>query len=374
MDLFTPIVSIENQHSNFRAITIPGRCEGELEVIQSWAEGFTDRDGKFVKEFQTTFNSSFWELYLNAAFRQLGFVPDYSKPSPDFILSGQTDIVAEATIASHPAGFIPEWERAMTAEALASVDPAAIVELATIRLANAISSKSRKFVEQYAKLDHVVGRPFVLCVAPFEQPGFFFQSDQAIRRVLYGYDQPLWIEERSTGDRIVVGESLVDRVRKESGANVELGVFLKPGLEHISAIIFSPVATFGKVRALARPGPYPVGFQAFRYAADAQHHRVIVGYRPNYKESLLDGLHVLLNPRAKYPLDLRPFQHTDIAIHTFGADGYHCESHDGFLFLDKLCQLSRLKTPRALQMSAVSGLMHSNNSYPHRSRKEKWSR
>lgn len=31
--------------------------------------GFEDRDGKFVKEFQTTFNSSFWELYLFACLR-----------------------------------------------------------------------------------------------------------------------------------------------------------------------------------------------------------------------------------------------------------------------------------------------------------------
>ena len=41
---------------------------------------------KFIKEFQISFNSSLWELYLNKAFLDLGFKIDYSKESPDFNL------------------------------------------------------------------------------------------------------------------------------------------------------------------------------------------------------------------------------------------------------------------------------------------------
>lgn len=40
----------------------------------SGGEGLLDRSGeakKFVTEWQTTFNSSFWELYLNKAFKEL---------------------------------------------------------------------------------------------------------------------------------------------------------------------------------------------------------------------------------------------------------------------------------------------------------------
>lgn len=48
----------------------------EREVLSGWASGFRDRDGKFVKEFQTTYNSSFWELYLFAAFKDLGCTAD----------------------------------------------------------------------------------------------------------------------------------------------------------------------------------------------------------------------------------------------------------------------------------------------------------
>lgn len=334
MDLFTPVVPVEAQHPNFRSITIPGRCAGEMEVLQNWAEGFADRDGKFVKEFQTSFNPCFWELYLHAAFRALGFTATYAFASPDFILSGPSDIAAEATIAAQPSGFVPEWEREISVQALRDADPAAIVELASIRLSNAIFTKQKKYMDDYAKLAHVRGKPFVICVAPFEQPFFYFQSDQAIRRVLFGIDEPLVVDNKATGQRIVVGESLVDRVRKESGTELQLGLFTRPGLEHVSAVVFSPVATFGKVRALAKPGPYPVAFQAIRYAGDSQHHHVVEGFRPHYAESLLDGLHVLLNPFADRVLDTKVFRRSDIAIHHYdiSRQQYAVDAHEGFLF------------------------------------------
>jgi hypothetical protein len=32
------------------------------DVLLEWSDGFGDRDGKFIIEFHTTFNSAFWEL------------------------------------------------------------------------------------------------------------------------------------------------------------------------------------------------------------------------------------------------------------------------------------------------------------------------
>src|SRR5208283_4661801 len=80
MDLFTPVVPLSRQHPNFQAI-VARAGEPEREVIRAWSDGFSDRDGKFVQEFQTTFNSSFWELYLNAALRSLGFAIDFTRPT-----------------------------------------------------------------------------------------------------------------------------------------------------------------------------------------------------------------------------------------------------------------------------------------------------
>jgi hypothetical protein len=63
MDLFTPVVGEQEQHPNFRSVSQQGN-KFNYDVVNDWATGFKDRDGKFVKEFQITFDSSFWELYL----------------------------------------------------------------------------------------------------------------------------------------------------------------------------------------------------------------------------------------------------------------------------------------------------------------------
>jgi hypothetical protein len=351
LDLFTPIIPLEKQHPNFRSMSHPSFGDAEKQVLQDWARNFVDRDGKLVKEFQSTFNSTFWELYLHSAFRDLGFFINFAHARPDFLLSGPAEAVAEATIAAHPDGHIPEWEREFTRRALEEADPAAIVELASIRLANAINVKQKKYVTEYSRLPHVPGKPFIICAAPFEQPFFFFQSDNAIRRVLYGYDQPLWID-RPSGERIVIGESLVDKVRKGTETDIELGIFTRPGLEHVSAVIFSASATMGKVRALAKGGHPLVFFTALRYAADAQHHRVIQAQRPAYHETVLDGLHVLLNPFAAHPIDPEVFDRPDVAIHTFDPDSgeYRIRSPDGFLFYRDVKTILLTGDPRPMDV------------------------
>ena len=42
------------------------------EIIEQWAEGFQDRDGKILKEFQTSFHSTFWEFYIFQLLKDMG--------------------------------------------------------------------------------------------------------------------------------------------------------------------------------------------------------------------------------------------------------------------------------------------------------------
>lgn len=60
IDLFTPVVDASVFHPNFKNVLHPSMT-AEREVLGRWIAGFPDRDNKFAKEFQTTFNSSFWE-------------------------------------------------------------------------------------------------------------------------------------------------------------------------------------------------------------------------------------------------------------------------------------------------------------------------
>ena len=199
-------------------------------------------------EFQTTYNSSFWELYLFAAFKELGCSVDFRYSSPDFVVDSPVgEFVAEATIASHPDGYAPEWERHIDVNAVFDVNREELLTVATIRLANAITSKHRKYTNSYAKLPHVQGKPFVICLAPFEQPFFFLQNDLAIRRVLYAFDRHLYQDDRATGTRVVFGATTTESVGKDNGASVPMGLFTRPGMEEVSAVLFSNTATYTKV-------------------------------------------------------------------------------------------------------------------------------
>ena len=70
MNLFLPVVDESRMHPHFKSIYSNPIYQPQREVVAEWANGFVDRDNKFVYEFQTTFNSSFWELYLFALFKQ----------------------------------------------------------------------------------------------------------------------------------------------------------------------------------------------------------------------------------------------------------------------------------------------------------------
>ncbi|ANB96729.1 hypothetical protein [Vibrio parahaemolyticus] len=70
MNLFEFQVPEDKLHPNFKNILIPQR-ENERRLLSQWANGFVDRDKKLVKEFQTTFNSTFWEIRSGPQFSDM---------------------------------------------------------------------------------------------------------------------------------------------------------------------------------------------------------------------------------------------------------------------------------------------------------------
>lgn len=317
MDLFTPIVPPEKRHKHFLYITEPGFCEPEIEVIKSWADGFIDRNGQLVEEFQTNFNSAFWEIYLFACFKELGCSVDTSHETPDFLVSSHYgDFIAEAAITSHPEGFRPEWEKDY--DLLETTSTKDILRLSAIRLEFSINKKFKKYRSLYSKLPHVKNKPFVICIAPFDQPFFFLQDSLAIVRVLYGYEEVL-SRRNSNGNFTIIGESFNYRVQKKPGFNINVGLFTNAKLKHVSAVIFNNRATFCKVRALTPSGKYPVVFTGSR-AIQSDNEAGLYPFRqlrPDYKETVVDGLHILVNPFAENPLDLKIFENREIAIHNY---------------------------------------------------------
>lgn len=182
MKLFNPVVAEARLHPNLRSILSTGNVYN-MDVLQDWARGFVDRDGKFVEEFQTTFNSSFWELFVFAVLKKYGMGVDFSEARPDFCIPS-LGFNIEATIASNAQDAEPEFAR------LGKIPPGDlhIFNLQTIvRLSNSPAAKHQKYLESYAPLGHLQDRAYVVAVTNFDQPFSFMACKRPIEALLYGY-------------------------------------------------------------------------------------------------------------------------------------------------------------------------------------------
>ncbi len=324
MQLFNPIVPQDRQHPNFRTVLALGNGF-TIDVINDWAKGFVDRDGKFVEEFQTTFNSGFWELYLFAVLKKYGMAVDFSFDRPDFCVP-RLGLNIEATIASNAQGAEPEHVRLGAPPA----DLNAFNMRTIIRLSNSLTKKHRKYQQSYALLDHVRDRAFVVAVANFDQPYSFLSSHRPIDAVLHGYyvDEERFMaggrEGRLTGEELMT-------VMKANGSPVDLGLFTTPAYKEISAVIFNGCATMGKARALSSDPNPDIVFTAFRLNTKSHTPHIIKCRKKSYEENLLDGLRVYHNPFATHPLDPALFRHPRVFQSYFANGDWIYEQRDGQL-------------------------------------------
>jgi hypothetical protein len=326
MRLFDPIVPEDRQHPNFRSILARTNCF-LFDVFNDWAHGFVDRDGKFVEEFQTTFNPCFWELYLFAVLKKYDLTVDFSKTRPDFCLRDR-DIVIEATVASNSERAEPEHAR-LGKEVPPDLNA---FNMATIlRLSNSLTAKHTKYLQAYAALAHVKDRAYVIAVANFDQPYSFIACQRPIEAVLYGYyvDEERYLATKGQEGRLE-GEELLE-VFKENGSPVALGMFTSPKYREISAVIFSGCATMGKVRALSSDPSPGIFFSAFRLNKASTTPHIIQEPKQRYSESLIDGLRIYHNPFALHPLDPAVFRHRSVFQWYFQGDDAIVEQHDGQL-------------------------------------------
>lgn len=326
MKLFDPVVAESKMHANFRSVVATGNGYN-LDVLHDWARGFVDRDGKFVEEFQTTFNSSFWELYLFSVLKKYGMPVDFSKNRPDFCVPS-LNFNIEVTIASNAQGAEPEYAR------LGKQPPADLnaFNLKTIlRLSNSLSAKHRMYVESYAALDHVKDAVYVVAITNFDQPFSFMACQRPIEAVLHGYyvDEERYIASDGRDGRLQ-GEELL-KVFKENGSPVELGLFTTPAYREISAVIFSNCANIGKVRALsADPNPN-IFFTALRLNPASDQPHLIQEPKQRYEENLLDGLRIYHNPYAVHPLDPALFRHRSVFQSYYANSDWVYEQREGQL-------------------------------------------
>lgn len=308
MDLFTLQIEKEKLHPNFKSvvendipsgyISIGMNLEKDRNTLQSWCTGFPDRDNKLVKEFQTTFNTSFWEIYLYKLFTDYNFTFCWNHISPDFSLTAKgIDFIVEATTANKANDEKPnEWEKQ---EPLANPLNHAAYEYyqqnmneanrySMIRLSNGILSKYKKYIDNYSKLEHVKNKPFIIAIAPFEQPFFYYQYSRPIIALLYDIYVDEEIHNKNCEKYPFPPTIYLNHIEKDNGAEIPLGFFNNDSMQEISAIIFSCNALWSKLTDRKRNLIFLTK-------------QGLMMERTN--ELIEDGLFIFHNPYAKNPLD-----------------------------------------------------------------------
>lgn len=360
MTLFDIIVSEKELNPNFLRIKDDAY---KVKVLNDWAsDEILDRDGKtkFIKEFQTTFNTAFWELYCYNAFKKMGAKFNFEHEYPDFVIEmDKEELVIECTIANNAQNTPMESDNFERFKETLSIDE--IVHNQTIRLSNAFNKKVNKYRDSYCKEEWVKDKPFIIAIEPFDQPNFMITGNEAIRALLYG-----WKLERESHDEFYINELM-----KSEKAPLSMGLLRRPEYSDISGVFFSNTATMGKVDAM---GDSPnLTFGQLRYNLNYDRPKVcfdsrlkqdkhdnrcdavrescilpddaykqytirrpLLQWGTNYTEDIVDGLILFLNPYAKKPINpntikLMKASGVNIVSYNTEKDEDIWEVHDGSL-------------------------------------------
>ncbi|MCP3018184.1 glycosaminoglycan attachment site [Cupriavidus basilensis] len=327
IDLFTPVVSPERQHPVYQMLMHPPHAP-ERAVIARWAEGFQDRDGKFVQEFQMTFESGFWELYLHAALKEWNLPVDMRHHAPDFLVGGDQPFGMEATIAAPAQGGKPAYGYSV------GDIPHDFTQFnieSTLRICNSFDGKVKRYRKYYEGLPHMVDIPFVIAIASFDRPLAHFAALRPVRAAIYGVYHDEAMTPKDAKDVVSYN---VSAAPKSETVNIDLGLFCDDTYADVSAVIYSSLVTWGKLRALADNPTAHQLFTTFHPNRDSIEAKVRHTKRADYSEHLMDGLCVLHNPFAKRPLPKSMFAHPRIMQATVAPDGdLFIDSPDDFLLV-----------------------------------------
>lgn len=324
LKLFEELNLKKELHPKFLYLKETPSLINQKEQLEKWFEGFEDRDNKIVKEFQTTYHSAFWEIYLYRVFKEMGYEIDFSHAMPDFILKSRpTNILVEATTANIKKGGVNEETRNesnfLNLFVPPMLQPNFDYELkeAITRYGSSIWDKKKKYNDTYKNRDWVSpDNPYVIALSSYAQVDYGRDYIFGILALLFGL---YFVPEQND---FISKESIL-----KNGTNKELplGIFLDESYSEVSAIIFSTTTTIGKLDATvcSNNSSYTdnLVFNLYRDFNDEvePYKRTLI--TPESPEALTDGLFVFHNPMAKAPISLETFYASDITQYYIDVNG-----------------------------------------------------
>ena len=292
----------------------------ERELLASWISDFQIKDGvdKTIKQFQETFHSMFWEVYLNKVFIESKYELVKNIVSPDFVLlDGDRKIFVEAVV-SNIAETEPDESNRTIDDIYGENDHYEILDESITRMYNTFCNKQERFRNHYSKNNDILSSPFLLAMSDYGQINYGQSYYYPMLALLYGayYDK----DEKREELKILCEDSFnkeykfIDTHRKKNGATLKIGLFNSTEYKHISAIIYSCTTTLGKLSSLVENHtPFDKCIVVDREVVNLEH-RILRYSNQQPDENLYDGIIIYHNPHATNKLS-NDFMNEDGVVH-----------------------------------------------------------
>ena len=306
VDFFKPVIPRDRLNKNFILLAESEAYSPAREIIEPMMKWYEDLDGNFVEQFQTTgFDSRLWELYLFAAFVEMGYRIGNIHAAPDFDCGGPFgEFAVEATTVNPTQGeggkTLPPPRMNSMKEVLSYLK-----EYMPIKYASALTSKLKR---KYWEREHIAGKPLVFAIMDFSSEGSMVNTTMSLPLYLYGYDYDSEKDKR-TGKLHIQPRRVSDH--RWQSKTIPSCFFDLPGAENVSAVLSSNSGTISKFERMG----IVAGFGSKRIRVHRQ--GTVYDHDPNaavprtfcvevteggYSESWAEGLNVYHNPKALFPI------------------------------------------------------------------------
>ncbi len=317
--IYKQIVPPEKLHPYFRNLVKEPRFEAARNLIEEIIYTFTDPDGNFIRDFQTSgFDSRLWEVFLYVYLHESGFSIDRSFNAPDYVVERFNQIVCIEAVTVNPSRHKQDLQEPTSQEELDE----RLKDYMPIKFGSPLYSKLNK---KYWEKEHVRGKPLVIAIHDYHQTGSMVWSRTALSDYLYA--KRIRLTKDGNGNSSVTKEDI--DFHEYEGKRIPSGFFKLPETENISAVLFTNSATitkFNRMGKLAGLGsqaikmirigklfdPDPEAFEPIPFSIDVDH--------PSYQERWSESVVMFHNPNALYPVD--PALFPDITHIRIDGDDY----------------------------------------------------
>jgi len=318
IDLFTPVVPEERQHPYFTALAGQAGFASARGIINSMMPYFTDVDGNFVEQFQSTgFDARVWELCLYAYLVEEQFVVSREHNAPDFLVTkGSESVAIEAVTVGRADDDPPRCTAELAGDETAREVADELTDAMPIRWGSPLYSKLKM---KYWELPHVAGNPLVFAVADFHDDQSMLWSSSALIRYLYGVAH----DHRFDGDGNLIILPRPIGTHKVGDKEIPSGFFFQPDAEYISAVLSSASGTVSKFNRMGRQAGFKAPNTRLIRTGKCYDHDPNAALPKDFEyevneeseETWAEGFSMLHNPEAKQPVPEELFP--SIAHHHF---------------------------------------------------------